>query len=173
VEVEWPIDPALNGEARIERREPDSSFGLVTTLPLLGTGQVRFVDENVSPGTSYVYRAGLLYGSQWAWSNELDAVTPSGPGPPITYVLAFSQGTSLLAQGSVDVAFTVPAAGRARVDAFDVRGHHVASASVEAAQAGPYALRLAASGDLRPGMYFLRLGQGSAFAQSRVILLGR
>lgn len=89
-----------------------------------------------------------------------------------TELLAFGSPATLVVNGALDVSFSVPGAGLARLDVHDLRGRRVASRLHEAGQAGSYSLRLAEAGVLRPGMYFVRLTQGGQRVQCRAIVLG-
>jgi hypothetical protein len=54
---------------------------------------------------------------------------------------------------------------------FDLRGRRVATRELDASGPGAQSLRLAEAGELRSGMYFLRLRQGGSRATSRIVLL--
>src|SRR5439155_27170996 len=101
------------------------------------------------------------------WSPDAWVAVPAA-GP---VRLAFSAHATLVARGALDVAFSVPAAGLALLDAYDLRGRRVASSKLDAGRAGTYSLRPAEAGVLHSGMYFLRLTQGPARVQGRALLL--
>ena len=174
VALDWFIDPAMTGYARVERRVPDGIYGSIASVHLAGDGHVHLVDEAVLRGMNYVYRAGVPSDTGWVWSEELSANIPadSSPTPPAHYALAFVQGASVIARASIEVEFTVPTAGTASIEAFDVTGRRVAVSRLDTTGAGAYTAPLTGGGSLKPGIYFLRLTQGALRAQSRVIVLG-
>jgi hypothetical protein len=173
VTLDWLIDPTVTGDVRVERRDIAGTYGSIASVHLAGDGHVHLVDETILPGASYVYRAGVPSDTGWVWSDELAADVPTfTPSPPYGYALEFARGASFFAQTSIETQFTVPAAGAARIEAFDVTGRRVAEARIDAAQAGTYTVQLGDGGAFKPGIYFLRLTQGAARAQSRAIVLG-
>jgi len=72
----------------------------------------------------------------------------------------------------LQVGFSLPSAGRAELAVYDVRGRRVVGQVIQAAQAGPQSLTLAAGGVLRAGVYVLRLSQGKR-AVSRKFTVAR
>ena len=80
------------------------------------------------------------------------------------------RGTSA-APGRMRVEFALPATGPARVELLDVAGRTIESAEVGERGPGRHSLELAPSGELRQGIYFLRLQQGVNMARTRVVVV--
>jgi parallel beta-helix repeat protein len=90
---------------------------------------------------------------------------------PRPWVLSI-QGPRLgAATRGLEVAFTLPDATRARLDVLDVAGRVIASSEVGGREPGEHMLELAGRGGLAPGIYFLRLRQGTNEAHTRVAVL--
>jgi hypothetical protein len=71
----------------------------------------------------------------------------------------------------LSVAFTLAAAGAARLELVDVSGRRVVEREVGALGAGRHTLALAPERRLAPGLYLLRLTQGSDVRVSRAVIL--
>ena len=71
----------------------------------------------------------------------------------------------------MSVAFTLPSAAPARLSLLDVSGREVGVRDVGAMGAGRHVLDLAAGRRLAPGIYILRLTQGTQVRASRVAVL--
>ena len=69
------------------------------------------------------------------------------------------------------VAFTLPTAASARLELLDVSGRRVAEREVGSLGAGPHALDLSEGRRLTPGLYLLRLTQGTNTRVTRVAVL--
>jgi hypothetical protein len=169
VSLVWWVADRSAAQARIERSMDGDAWAFAGNAPIGGDGSVRFTDTAVSPGERIGYRAGVPSADAggYAWSDVAWVDVPAA-GPPR---LAFASAGALLVRGAADVAFTVPRAGTARLEAYDVNGRLVAARTVEAAQAGRATVRLAEAGQLRPGIYFLRLTQATARVQGRALVL--
>jgi hypothetical protein len=103
------------------------------------------------------------------WSNSTWIDIPAGP-PPLQ--LAFASGRAIVVRGPLDVTFALPANDPARLDVLDLNGRQVAEG--RASGAGVHTLTLAAAGQLRAGIYFVRLRQNGAEVRLRaVVLAGR
>ena len=109
----------------------------------------------MEPGARYGYRAGV----NGVWSDEAWVDVPAA-------ALAFAR-PSMIANGSLTVTFTLPAATQAKLEAFDLAGRRVAVRDVSGP--GDHAVELTG---LRSGVYFLRLVQGSARVTARAVVVG-
>jgi hypothetical protein len=169
VTLTWWVAYRSAAQARVERSVDGAAWGFAGNVPIGGDGTVRFTDTAVAPGERIGYRAGVPSADAggYAWSDVAWVDVPAA-GPPR---LAFASAGALLVRGALDVAFTVPRAGTARLEAYDLRGRLVAARTIEAAEAGPAGAQLAAAGALRSGVYFLRLTQGGARVERRALVL--
>jgi hypothetical protein len=74
------------------------------------------------------------------------------------------------ARGTLAIAFTLPVAGAAALDLFDVRGRRVLHRDLAALAAGAHSEELARGG-LATGVYIVRLTQGARMAQRKVAMV--
>jgi hypothetical protein len=70
----------------------------------------------------------------------------------------------------VNLAITLPVAGRAAFEFFDVAGRRVWSRAVDGLPPGPHVVALEPGGALRPGLYLVRLRHAGRSATTRVVL---
>ena len=135
-----------------------------------GEATFRFVDRASPGGTTYWLGVRGCSGPE-------ALLGPLVVGPPIAAAgagpVAFTSGPNPAAT-SVTLAFTLPAAGRARVDVYDVAGRRVATPFDGAAAAGPQAVRwdlAGATGRVPAGVYFARLVTGGRTWMTRLVVL--
>jgi hypothetical protein len=163
----WWTPAGAGAIARVERRTDSADWLDLGSASADGSGRVAFVDGAPPPGARVGYRAGAPDPGGMQWSDATWIEVPRAPAS----VLAFAAGSrTLVAHGLLEVAFTLPGAGRATLEAFDLRGRRVAAGSVDATVAGAFSLRLAEAGTLRSGVYFLRLAQGGQRVDTRAIV---
>jgi hypothetical protein len=166
VRLRWHSALDAGRSARIERSMPEGEWVLIGEADVDASGLLVHEDRNVQPGVRYGYRAGISGDSGMDWTE------PAWVDVPATgRALAFLGGRFRVLAGAIDVEFSLPGPGPARLEAFDVIGRRVASKDVDGIGPGNGAIRLAAAGELPPGVYFLRLSQGSVRAISRTLLL--
>lgn len=72
--------------------------------------------------------------------------------------------------GRLRVRLALPAAGEARLEAFDLAGRRVAARDVGALGAGEHLVDLGHGARLAPGVYLLRLAQGGATRTARAVV---
>jgi hypothetical protein len=170
VRISWHLTRALAGSARIQRRDPSGSWADKGNAPIAVDRTVEFEDRTVQPGHHYDYQAGVPDSAGWKWSNEVSVDIPAGPTTPLT--LAFARPGTLVVDRALEIEFTVPRAGSARLEAFDLGGRRVASAVLQAYAPGSYSLRLDPGARAPSGIYFLRLVQAGQSVSKRAIVLG-
>lgn len=95
---------------------------------------------------------------------------PSGRGARHAlrlHILATARADGMALRLGVTLTDEVPA----RLDVIDVAGRVVATRSLESLAAGPHEIELAGTNVLTPGIYFVRLRQGSQVAHARAAIL--
>jgi hypothetical protein len=138
-----------------------------------------------SGGTyDYAYRFSFLNGP-WTYSDldgsangysiaQAGALTVSvagvEPGAPLAFTLGGASPNPSSGE-RLNVAFTLPTGAAARLALLDVSGREVAARDVGPLGPGRHALDLAAGRQLAPGVYLVRLTQGTEVRVSRVVLL--
>jgi len=151
VSLEWRASEPASFVATLERSERDGAWRPLATLAPDGEGRLRHDDRDVEPGRRYGYRLGWTEGGAPRTSAEVWLETP------LVLPLALRGFTPNPSPGAATVAFTLPAAGEARLEVLDVAGRRLAAYEVGARGAGRHTLRLDERGPLAPGLYLLRL----------------
>jgi len=99
------------------------------------------------------------------------AVEDPGPGPAAGLSLAPPSPNP--SRGAVEIAFTLAAPGRVRLEILDVAGRRVATLADGGREAGRHALRWSGAGEdgapAAPGVYFARLAAGKRTAAVRLV----
>jgi CSLREA domain-containing protein len=95
----------------------------------------------------------------------------TGVGGPLAFTLRIAPEANPATRERLGLRFTLPAAGRARVELFDVTGRRVAVRDAGVLAAGEHRVDLAAGATLAPGVYLARLSQGGSVATARVSVL--
>lgn len=125
----------------------------------------------VSGGAAQQWQAGS--DESWAIDNVrvfLGATTAAG-GPAAPAELALAPARANPARdGRLAVRFTLPAAGPARLEAFDAAGRRVAGRDVGALGAGAHVLDLDVGAAAAPGLYWVRLARGAEVRTTRLVL---
>jgi hypothetical protein len=155
VELTWQWTAEPGSSAAIERSEVSGTWRAIGTAVVDGTHRVHFVDRDVEAGRRYGYRLGheedgatVFAGEVWveiAASSDL-AVRGSSPGP---------------GRGRVRAWFTLPSAEAATLELLDLAGRRIAAREVGTLGAGEHDVDLTPERPLTPGIYWLRLRQGS------------
>jgi type IX secretion system substrate protein len=97
---------------------------------------------------------------------------PGSPDPTLTVAskeLALAIAPNP-ANGNASITLTLPVAGPARVELFDLSGRVVSRKEV-GGEAGIHSFRLGEVGSLRPGIYLVRLTQGGIAKSRRVAII--
>jgi hypothetical protein len=102
-------------------------------------------------------------------------VLPSGTadvteGPSFAFALAGVRPNPSHGE-RLSVAFTLPTAAPARLELLDVSGRRVVEREVGSLGAGPHAFDLGHGGPLAPGLYLVRLTQGTNSRAAKVLVL--
>ena len=122
-------------------------------------------------GSYYKLSAVDVNGNESAFASIGPGGTLDAPGDrPLTFALAGVWPNPALAS-RLSVEFALPDAAPARLDLMDVSGRRVATREVGALGAGRHVIDLAESRHLAPGLYLVRLTQGSNTRSVRVALI--
>ena len=159
------IDPAWPADGRALRIAPDTQGFPKIVGDEAGGAIVTWTDFNSSDGDADIYAQrvhanGELGGGVVSVPGEARAafaLDPVRPNP--------SRGTALTAQ------FSLPAGGRASLELLDVVGRRIDSRDVGSLGPGHHSIALARHRPLAPGLYLIRLRQGSNVRVTRVAVL--
>jgi hypothetical protein len=169
---------------------------LLTPNPYVLTGDVRFFDGFTVLGTASLVNgtATLIHDANYPWAREYTAVylgdtrcygshsPPVGqmnyipnvgvePTPALPLHLEAVHPNPVL-DGDVTIRFTLPTAETAQLELFDVRGRRLARHEVGSRGAGQHAVNLVTRRSLAPGVYLVRLAQGTDARVTRMVVLG-
>jgi len=152
-------------EATVYRRSAGSEWQALGVVATEGSGQLRYEDRTVSPGSRYAYRLGY---------RELGAelfTAETWVDVPAALVLALEGLRPNPAPGEFAVAFTLPSAAPATLELMDVSGRRVIAREVGALGPGHRLLRLGEGARVSPGVYWLRLTQSGRTLTARGVVV--
>jgi hypothetical protein len=157
--LEWLVGPGAS--VVVERSADGVAWSAVASLVADGEGRVRYEDAGVEPGTRYGWR--LLLGDATRGGEAWLTV-------PSALAFALEGARPNPAVSGMTVAFTLPQRADARLEIMDVQGRRVWGRGVGALGIGRHRVELGTS-SLAPGVYVLRLTQGTQSATARVAVL--
>jgi hypothetical protein len=154
VSLLWQGDAAYTLSAQIERRTSSMDWQRIGTPALDGPDRLRFVDRGVSPGTRYAYRMGYSEGGREQFTSETWVQVPA----PKFSLDGLRPNPAL---GALSVSFSLTADQSASLEVLDVSGRRVTQRKVGSLGVGQHLLRLEETSTLGPGIYWVRLKQGT------------
>jgi hypothetical protein len=165
----WSPSPEPDlGHYRLER-SVSADFPAEGTTGTDVESDTVYVDAGPSGDAYWRIAAVDLHDNVGAWSPTLHpAPVAAGDGPPVL-ALAGARPNPATSR-EVTLLFSLSGAGAARLDLFDVRGRRVASPSLAGLGPGPHALRLDAQTALAPGVYVIRLAEGSRAVERKLVV---
>jgi len=161
VELVWLAADHAGELATLQRRAGSADWTDIASRAVDTNGQVQFVDDGVTPGTTYTYRLAFATGST-PYSAEATIVVPQGPA------FALLGARPNPAERELKVAFSLPSAEPATLSLLDVSGRVVRREDVGHLGPGSHVLDLTEGARIAPGVYVLELRQASAVRTRRV-----
>jgi hypothetical protein len=126
---------------------------------------LRFEDDAVVAGTRYDYRLGVQTGAEEAFAGEVAVEVPRAE-------LELAGAMPNPARSSaLNVRFRLAGFEPARLELIDVSGRRVIGRELGALGSGWHTTDLATGARIRPGVYALRLTQGTAQIGRRVVVV--
>jgi len=165
VRLVWAGAGAGGLAAAVERRTEAEDWRALGAAFPDGPDRLACVDTTVLPGTRYAYR--LAYTEDGVERRTAEAWVEV----PRALELALEGLRPNPSAGRPQVAFTLPAAGRARIELLDVAGRRVLRHDAGVLPAGRHVVDLAAAARLAPGVYLVRLESGGRTAQARSVVI--
>jgi len=164
VALDWFAARSL-ASAIVERHVESGDWEQLATILPDGTGHLRYLDRAVTPGTRYGYRLTYNAGAALAHSSE------AWVNVPLLARFALAGAVPNPAAGrNVRVAFSLPSWQSAQLELYDLTGRRVSVRDVGTLGPGEHSLQLAADTRVSPGMYWLRLSQGSQRSTARIVV---
>ena len=161
VRVVWQASGTLG--ATVERCAGGEPWQPAAQLLADGEGRVVYEDREVEPGQRYGYRLALSDGGEAVHAGEVWVDVPQ------TARFALRGALPNPAAAGLRVAFTLPTAGPARLELYDVGGRLVRERTMNLGP-GSHVTELGGA-ELAPGMYLVRLTQGGNSLSSRVSVM--
>jgi len=160
VTLKWALAGDAATYARLERRDATSDWRTIESGAVSGSS-VTFEDREIVAGGRYAYRLTAIAGSKASTSSEVWIDVPAGP----SFSLAgFSPNP---APREARVSFSLAERTPATIEIVDVGGRRVASQRIDSPTLGAQTIAISPEGALAPGLYFVRLTQGTRTLTAR------
>jgi len=160
VRLAWSV-PAGASATVYRRADDDAVWASIGRETSDGSGRIAFDDRDVTAGTRYGYRIGVMKNGAETFSAEAWVDVP---------VAVFALDRVAVVDGSrASVTFTLPRAGSASLELVDISGRRIGSREFEGLGAGTHTAEF--EGPRASGVYFVRLRQGTASVTRRVALV--
>ncbi|HKQ58287.1 MAG TPA: hypothetical protein VJY35_10510 [Candidatus Eisenbacteria bacterium] len=160
----WSVGDPSWAPAGVWRRTRDSEWTLLGQGSPAGA-EVRFEDRTIAPGTRYAYRLELRHGAEVDYTGDAWVEVPVAARFEIAGIAPNPLSREL------EVAFSLPSRGDARLELFDVAGRSVMAREVGDLGPGAHRIRLDTGRDLPAGIYTVRLVQGAQQASVRASIV--
>jgi IPT/TIG domain len=151
--------------ASVHRREGSAEWRQVADLLPDGEHRVSYEDTDITPGAMYDYRLGISSPAGEVYLGETRVSIPTSAPTPLSLARVAWNGSALA------VSLSLPRAGTASFELFDVHGRRVMSESIEGLDAGGHDLQLRPAQSLRPGVLFARLIQDGQGVNRRFVVV--
>ena len=139
----------------VYRAEPNLAWRAIGTATPDGSGRIEFTDPGVRAGARYGYRLGIPQGGVEVMAGEVWLDVPQ------EYEFALQGVRPNPAVGALWVSFALPSADPATLELLDLGGRRVLAQDVGVLGAGAHTLKLGSTSGLPPGLYVVRLRQGT------------
>jgi len=151
VDLVWSAPGAGEFTATVQRQREASGWSDLATVTSDDDGRIRFSDTDVAPGARYGYRLAVEEDGSRVFRGETRVDVPTASG----FALAAPRPTP--ASGAVTVSFSLPIAGRARLEVLDIAGRVLSKRTLESLGPGWHDVEATEARALPAGVYFVRL----------------
>lgn len=165
VRIIWRSSGGARMIGTVYRSTGDGEWIPKASITSDGSGRLLFEDRDFVPGRRYGYRLGVYEGTTEAPLGEIWLDTPVGSA------LTLSLASPNPAVGTLSIAFSLPAAGSATLELWDVTGRRVFERMFDGLHAGANRLTLNEGRHLRSGVYLLRLSQTGKSVSTKVAVV--
>lgn len=156
---------ACGRNAILERREEGAPWQGLGQLAFGSDGEAAFIDREIRAGHDYHYRVAVVVDTTTWYSAEIFAPDPGS----LRFALLGAHPNP--AVGAVQVAFSLPGSGPARLEVFDVHGRRRASREVGAMGPGLHVVSFEQSSVWEAGVYYARLQRGSQSQRMKLVFI--
>jgi hypothetical protein len=151
--------------ATLYRSVAGAAWTAIARLDPDGEGRLQYEDRDVTPGTPYGYRLGIVEGGIEKLLGETSVDVPA------VSQLALRGVSPNPAQRDLNVAFSLAGSAPARLELIDIAGRRVRSDEVGSLGAGNHVLNVNRDGQLAAGVYLVRLAQGTRSSTARAVVV--
>jgi hypothetical protein len=164
VRLSWLV--STTSAVNVYRSADGTSWDAIGTVTPDAQSMVNVVDANVSGGSRYSYRLGLLQGGREYFAGQ------TWVDVPVSAEFAIGRVFPSPAKSGFSVSFSLPSNAPATLDVIDLAGRRVLSRAVGTMGAGRHTLSLEnETGRLPIGVYAVRLSQAGKVATSKVSII--
>jgi len=150
VRLVWNVSSGSGARGSVERREAGGPWSAIGDVSADGGGDLRFTDQEVTPGRTYGYRLHLTSPEDLQTSEVAITV-------PDQLVFALEGPRPNPAGRELNVAFTLPDGSAATLELLDLAGRRLRSEAVGGLGAGRHVVSLGGAQGLPGGVYLIRL----------------
>ena len=164
VVLAW-LESGDHTQATLYRSQSSGDWSAIARLDPDGEGYLRYEDRDVTPGTRYGYRLGVLTNGVEKIVGETSIEVPNA--------MRFSlRGVSPNpALRDLNVAFSLAGKDHATLDLIDITGRRVRSQEVGSLGAGNHVVNLSRDAALPAGVYLVALTQGTHSLTTRAVVV--
>lgn len=155
VRIMWSVSGSMGTDARVERLADPGVWEDLGEASLNGEGRITFEDLAVPRRVSIGYRLSLVESGA---SFKVGEVWVNVPVRPALALGGFSPNPS---SSSPRVSFALPSSDPAVLELFDIRGRLIETKAVGSLGPGRHELELNSQSPMSPGVYLVRLRQGT------------
>ena len=172
--LEWDVTDASGTLAAVYRRDSGGEWTSLADAEVDANGQLTYEDTAVVPGAQYGYMmvVGSHRGETFGGEALVQIPISLGVDPDSKLDLAIDRISPNPSVRRMSVSFRLPSIAPATIDLIDVNGRLWMTREVNTSASGVQSIELEVNGQLREGLYFVRLTQGARVATSRVTILG-
>jgi hypothetical protein len=163
----WATNAGTDVVAIVQRAVDDDEWADLVAMVPDGDGRVRYDDATVAPGHRYGYRVAFDEDGVWVPSAAVWLEAPRLATP----LLALAGATPNPVEGDLMVAFSLATRGPGTLALFDLAGRRLAARELSTFEPGAHRVRLAARGEVAPGLYFIRLATPTHTLVARAIVV--
>ena len=153
--------------ATVQRREAEGPWRQIASLYPDGQQRVTYEDTDVTPGATYEYRLGIPAPTGEFYVGETRVTVPLAAPAALSLARVAWNGSA----GALTVSLSLPRAGSASFEVFDINGRRVGEQRLEGLGAGEHELSVRPSRTLDPGVFFARVTQDGKGASRRFIVV--
>jgi len=166
IRVEFYTSEANSRSWTAYRHENNDEWTALGAPSSMGNGLLIVDDTDVVAGHRYAYRVGAIGDDgQMAYSQEVWATVPSD----LDFALYGAQPNP--AGARIAVTFALPSNAPAHLELVNVAGRVLKTMEVGTRGAGRHTVPLDLNGEVKSGVYFLRLTQGARVLKSPVVVV--